>query len=826
MGANTNRTNGRGASAPTTTPLYGGIVLSEMTKQKRAQIKQLKDDFMTFAWGGCDAFETFGAFILNDKKGSLKFYNGPGFSNEYTKPQFNTSAGELLGVSFNKQTIAFTIGVYWISIEDYRVFLNWLNPNVVDYLYFGYESKYRYNVKLSKIADSTKWIVGSELVDGKTVPMYYTEIALTFEVQGEPCAKGFYSYLFGEAEGFTWKDDYTYTPQSSSSNVLVQSNSEKTPQTKINGLQNQTFIFDGESSIPFWCTMPWRSQWDRFLGYSKSIECHTNGELILQKMPNNKNKILCANSHMELTQWAPEWKAAKLTEATQPTTSETKKTVVIADNSLINDEDEYVINNTKEFFHKPFYTTKDVYVYTFDTVEVNGCAQPRWFVTEIYTEDGVDKARYIGRDPNPADKTTCIKITASQNTRKIIYFQLPASRFNANGYLKDPSNFVAWSKNTNGTNHERFHGWKLNFEISGDEIVPYYYNVDNTYTNAAVGTTSFYCDYPVRKNSRYKITGKTDWPLPHFMVLDSEKNLEYAPEQTGSAETREIIVEKDGFIRLQCFKNHIYGYGAQQVKLELIPNPVWKTVGPSTDPTKQEFEAELNTAYDFIPSDLDTPFEVNLPFNICQNDNTTDATYEINLKLQWGSDSISLFNVVLYNLTHYAGYSTAFTKTDLILLGVKESALFEGIPGSMPTWDNNQTLQNFISTNSIPASKQMIIKQNIQEELMRLAPKLNLTYNSMNGVLYLKTGSSNDKILNLLTLNDRGERIVKSSSVYKAKIPGRFSIPDFYSQEVKLKLTITKRSITSSSVVLADEFVYNLAHEKAEVICFPRTNIA
>ena len=169
-------------------------IISEKTKQKRQQIKSLQDEFMTFSWGGYDAFENFGAFIINDKKGSLKFYNGPGFSNEYSKPQFDNSGGDLQGVNFNKQTISFTIGVYWINITQYRLMLNWLNPLEVDYLIFGFNPDYRYNVKLSKLGDSTKWIVGKE---GREL-MYYTEIPLTFEVQGTPCAKGVNSYEFVE----------------------------------------------------------------------------------------------------------------------------------------------------------------------------------------------------------------------------------------------------------------------------------------------------------------------------------------------------------------------------------------------------------------------------------------------------------------------------------------------------------------------------------------------------------------------------------------------------------------------------------------------------
>jgi hypothetical protein len=94
------------------TRLYNNLKLSETTIKRRQQIKNMMDEFMDFQWREQSAFENFGAFIINDKKGSLKFYNGPGFSNEYTKPQYDSNGGELVGVNFNKQSISFTIGVY------------------------------------------------------------------------------------------------------------------------------------------------------------------------------------------------------------------------------------------------------------------------------------------------------------------------------------------------------------------------------------------------------------------------------------------------------------------------------------------------------------------------------------------------------------------------------------------------------------------------------------------------------------------------------------------------------------------------------------------
>ena len=142
-------------------------------------------------------FKDFGVFIINDKKGSLKFYNGPGFSNEYSKPQFNNNGGDLVGVNFNRQTISFTVGVYWISVEKYRELMNCLDPLVTDYIIFDFEPRYRYNVKLSKIGDSTRWIVGYE--NGE--PRYYTELSLTFDLQGDSCAKGVHSYEDNRSTG-------------------------------------------------------------------------------------------------------------------------------------------------------------------------------------------------------------------------------------------------------------------------------------------------------------------------------------------------------------------------------------------------------------------------------------------------------------------------------------------------------------------------------------------------------------------------------------------------------------------------------------------------
>lgn len=172
---------------------WNNIVLSPRTVQERNRLKWGIDDFASFTWRGIDAFETFGAFIINNKN-SLKFYNGPSFSNEYTKPQFETAAGQLTGVTFQIQKIDFTIGVYWISEEDYRQMIYWLHPYEINTLTFGFEPNYYYQVKLASVENGTRYIVGTE--DNK--PMYYTEMKISFELQGPPVAYGNTYFAFGQ----------------------------------------------------------------------------------------------------------------------------------------------------------------------------------------------------------------------------------------------------------------------------------------------------------------------------------------------------------------------------------------------------------------------------------------------------------------------------------------------------------------------------------------------------------------------------------------------------------------------------------------------------
>lgn len=234
--------NNIGPRTPNPNPWHD-ITISETTQKRRNQLRNGIDDFASFTWRGIDAFDVFGAFIINNKN-SLKFYNGPTYSNSYTKPQFDSAYGQLTGITFNVWKIDFMIGVYWISEPHYRRLINWLNPYEINTLTFGFEPDYFYQVKLASVEDGIRYVVGKETVtnyhylaenesdfntyknnplnidkivvyngirykvraDGVTdilpgVPetdknetMYYTEMKLSFEVQGPACAYNKWRY--------------------------------------------------------------------------------------------------------------------------------------------------------------------------------------------------------------------------------------------------------------------------------------------------------------------------------------------------------------------------------------------------------------------------------------------------------------------------------------------------------------------------------------------------------------------------------------------------------------------------------------------------------
>lgn len=148
------------------------------------KVEPLLDNYAKFYWDD-EPMTNYHAFIINEKKGSLQFYNGPSFSNNYTKPQFESASTRFSGVTFNTQQITFTIAVYAVTIEEYRQLIYKLHPYTIANLIFGFDDKWRYIVKLAKREDSTRYIIGK---NSHNKDLYYTELKLTFEVQGDAVA--------------------------------------------------------------------------------------------------------------------------------------------------------------------------------------------------------------------------------------------------------------------------------------------------------------------------------------------------------------------------------------------------------------------------------------------------------------------------------------------------------------------------------------------------------------------------------------------------------------------------------------------------------------
>lgn len=258
--------------------LFNNIQLSPTTIGQRKRLKASLDKFSTFKWRGLSAFRNFGAFIIN--KNDLRFFNGPSFSNAYTKPQFESSTNLLTGVDFQVQKINFNIGVYWITEEHYRQLMHWLNPYEINTLMFDFEPRFYYQVKLSGTEDSVRYIIGYEPANythvattvaelesmlsenpnwrikytgtkGRTStninifsnyvytdidfqeigratevqPAYYTEMRLSFEIQGAPCAYSAEPYIFVHET----EEPYTSILYQVADNVKVPSPDINTP---------------------------------------------------------------------------------------------------------------------------------------------------------------------------------------------------------------------------------------------------------------------------------------------------------------------------------------------------------------------------------------------------------------------------------------------------------------------------------------------------------------------------------------------------------------------------------------------------------------------
>lgn len=175
---------GRGGRAAATSPSLFTSLTSDVAA-KRNQFKGRLDEFCRFYWQDEDAFEKFGAFIITDSLGDLKFHSGPTWSNDYSQPQYG-SYGDLLGVNFSTWSISLKIGLYAISEDDWRRFLLWMSPFTVGWLRFGYDgSKWQYQCKVASITEGSRY---SLFHDSEGIERYYGETTVKFEIVGNPVA--------------------------------------------------------------------------------------------------------------------------------------------------------------------------------------------------------------------------------------------------------------------------------------------------------------------------------------------------------------------------------------------------------------------------------------------------------------------------------------------------------------------------------------------------------------------------------------------------------------------------------------------------------------
>lgn len=144
------------------------------------------DDYATFKWRGMssydekvpnkdDTYQGFGCFIINNK--DLQWTNYAGFSDEFTKPMFS-SFPAYMGTTFNQKQIKIKLGIYWITHDDYRAFLNWFSPEIVGNFEFDYNKGWQYRVKVSNLTETTYYTIGIN-ENGENV--YYAELTLTLK---------------------------------------------------------------------------------------------------------------------------------------------------------------------------------------------------------------------------------------------------------------------------------------------------------------------------------------------------------------------------------------------------------------------------------------------------------------------------------------------------------------------------------------------------------------------------------------------------------------------------------------------------------------------
>ena len=175
------------AAVPASVKPWSSLAPVDEAERARRRKRVSVDNFTSFTWRGESAYEKFGAFIVSGA-GELRFNHGADFQNEYTVPRYEEGASSLLGVTFSTPQISFKVGLYYISEEEFRRFVYWLNPYEISWLSYGFEPKWQYQCKLNKMTDVSRYVLTGQGGDGHTY--YYAETTLTFDVLGGNRAYG------------------------------------------------------------------------------------------------------------------------------------------------------------------------------------------------------------------------------------------------------------------------------------------------------------------------------------------------------------------------------------------------------------------------------------------------------------------------------------------------------------------------------------------------------------------------------------------------------------------------------------------------------------
>lgn len=140
---------------------------------------EYKDRYLGFTYNGksmnMTAEADFFGFIENSGS-DLSFFNAPSFSNQFVIPQFGDRTF-YTGNSKGNKTFSLKIQLEKLTLEKYRKFLEWLNPDSKGTLIFDYSPNYGYDVKVQSISPSEFHVTKRK---NHNEDFYYIDMTIAF----------------------------------------------------------------------------------------------------------------------------------------------------------------------------------------------------------------------------------------------------------------------------------------------------------------------------------------------------------------------------------------------------------------------------------------------------------------------------------------------------------------------------------------------------------------------------------------------------------------------------------------------------------------------